>query len=640
MRSPVGKFPRSIFALTNMQKKILPAILLLLSIGLVFFVFAKKGQVGNNTPSERAPAEVVEEESAVRSPSVLHVAVDANARMGEMPHVFRLGALGMKWPGAPVAERFFKDQLPGELFVGWNLDFASRLDPGGLADLPSLDAFLKTLPSSNMALWAKEWHRAGGEVTVSAFCTPKWLRTVTGDLDTNCHNPPKDLTGWNTYIRGIASYFQDTAKIPVGYHTWDESDSHFFRGPLKEYLDLHKATVEAVRSVDPQAKIFGPNSAAFLGENFEEDLEKPLVYHFLEYSRKHDLPLDGLTWHIFSLVPETYDDDVAQARAWAKEFGYTDLAFDINSWGPLDANYNTEEVAAFVVPVLDEMQRAGIERHVFFNLFEHWQGGEVTPDSEFTEGGLGIFTKDFVIKPVYNSFRALALLSGKTDGKIADRVGVSMPDDGYVTVVASRGANHTRVLIANFVPSGKFLEASLLSVARACLVADGYSMEELRAMAGEMRKGEVLSPKAKTDLEKCSPHVDAKKSEMLNFSKTPREVSVAVSNLSTGKHTVKKYLIDAEHSNSCRYNKSTEPRPTDTACGVGGAIDKEVAKVKQEAIKKQDRDLFFRAVDAINNKKEVALETVSEESVNIADTTYTETVFLQPNAVLLIEIGA
>lgn len=66
-----------------------------------------------------------------------------------------------------------------------------------------------------------------------------------------------------------------------------------------------------------------------------------------------------------------------------------------------------------------------------------------------------------------------------------------------------------------------------------------------------------------------------------NFENTRRvaqqqTVTLSLKNLVPGIYHLEVYLIDRDHSNSCRLNKKTEPLPTTRECGIGGLIDQKL----------------------------------------------------------------
>ena len=63
-----------------------------------------------------------------------------------------------------------------------------------------------------------------------------------------------------------------------------------------------------------------------------------------------------------------------------------------------------------------------------------------------------------------------------------------------------------------------------------------------------------------------------------------KTVNLTISNLAPGAYTLTRYLIDKDHSNSCRLNKKTEPSRTNTECGIAGIIDQKVKQAKDAAL--------------------------------------------------------
>lgn len=112
-----------------------------------------------------------------------------------------------------------------------------------------------------------------------------------------------------------------------------------------------------------------------------------------------------------------------------------------------------------------------------------------------------------------------------------------------------------------------------------------------------------------------------------------KEVKLTLSNLKPGTYTLNTYTIDKDHSNSCRYNKKTEPTPTDTECGINGEIDRRVKAAKEEAQEKSkqaaysylkskgytDRDigLIVEMVKRCEMKVQCMIETVDQHYLKL-----------------------
>ena len=164
------------------------------------------------------------------------------------------------------------------------------------------------------------------------------------------------------------------------------------------------------------------------------------------------------------------------------------------------------------------------------------------------------------------------------------------------------------------------------------------------------------------------------KEYMENYEQYPKEVSLTLNSLPFhGKAELTTYTIDNNHSNSCRYNKRTERKPTQTVCGINGEIDNMVRQARGEAhkiatqvvrkypsLKPKEKEIInnlfyygnytipngqtirnFLWIDKINNNSNVSLEgSKKTKKIKInKNGSYVETVVIQPHGVVLIEIS-
>ena len=65
-------------------------------------------------------------------------------------------------------------------------------------------------------------------------------------------------------------------------------------------------------------------------------------------------------------------------------------------------------------------------------------------------------TRDLVIKPVYNAFRTVSILSGKIENQTPFRLQANFKEDSLIIAIASQSKekNKVRVLLSNFIPAG------------------------------------------------------------------------------------------------------------------------------------------------------------------------------------------
>lgn len=306
---------------------------------------------------------------------------------------------------------------------------------------------------------------------------------------------------------------------------------------------------------------------------------------------------------------------------------------------------DTEYSSSYIINSIYNMDKAGIQWHGHdFNVFGH--EGEVKvikqrgPDAQFI-GDWPIFTRGQIIKPSYNAFKALSILYGKKDDETSNKIEINLEDD-YIAALASqtKDKTKTRILLSSFAPDGNMLIQYLISKFQespsmqstkpqreeinSCVQdnedvsAPGKSQERitqclnnvLAKITDQAIKERVRAQvelvycfKSSKDKIQCvqdvydkTPDQQTKEDinsvkseyqEITKYQKTPRQLSLEINNLPfSGKAKLIIYTIDKSHSNSCAYNKKTEEAPTNTACGIEGAIDKAVARAKQEAREK------------------------------------------------------
>lgn len=482
---------------------------------------------------------------------ILTLKIDASRRNGEIPYLFRTGVFLNSLPAGYLLEKFFKDQVPGQMEFSWDF-YPELLQSNSLKD------FTDKLPSSNLTQWVKRTNDHGGEVLIRLMPVPKWLWKHNNGF----RNPPRDYDGWAKFVETIVDYYNNQLRIDARYVVWDEPDC-FWQGNGHEYLELYKYSVLGVKRANKQAKIGGPATSIFLGKIHKEARMMPLIYQFIEYCSKTHLseltmkrlPIDFLVWHTFDaapLSPGRYTIEAEQARQWLKEFDYdSNTELNIGSWTALSRYPHLESQArdsefmsAYVVSSVLAMDKAGIHRHIFFNLFEDWI--KTDQKSEFTDS-LGLLTKNGVMKPSYNAFRALGLLTG-------ERLNGSM-DDPCISAAASVDGKKFSLIISNFIPTDEML----MSAARDILNVKGYRDDELKryGLQRDLLKDLLNKRKSIQDLQ-IPDRLKDDIEQIIAYVRKARErrkksvdMEIILENLPFNDRLLyTRYLIDRNHSNS------------------------------------------------------------------------------------------
>lgn len=128
--------------------------------------------------------------------------------------------------------------------------------------------------------------------TVEPFAGEK-LRTAMSRSAGFHPEMPNDLNAWAVIVEDFVHHVlcEHKTKVPW-WGVWNEPDQPgFWSGTVEDYLKLYEATVLAVKRVDRNAKVGGPESSG---------LHEPWVEALIKYCGRKDLPLDFVSYHDYS----------------------------------------------------------------------------------------------------------------------------------------------------------------------------------------------------------------------------------------------------------------------------------------------------------------------------------------------------
>ncbi len=107
--------------------------------------------------------------------------------------------------------------------------------------------------------------------------------------------PPNDLDKWSGLIKAWAAHsIEKYGKTEVEswpWEVWNEPNIGYFKGKLPDYCKLYDATANALKSVDPNLKIGGPESTGPGGS------ATAFLKGFLDHVAAEKVPLDIVTFH-------------------------------------------------------------------------------------------------------------------------------------------------------------------------------------------------------------------------------------------------------------------------------------------------------------------------------------------------------
>jgi xylan 1,4-beta-xylosidase len=231
--------------------------------------------------------------------------------------------------------------------------------------------------------------------------------------------PPTDYKKWATLIRKLAQHWIEgygVAEVRTWFfEVWNEPNLHaFWTGTQKEYFNLYRHTVQALKEVDDRLRVGGPATA-----------KNQWIKEFVAFSEKNDLPADFISTHHYptDVVKGTSlgdEKDVTEAqlaqsprsimRKWAQDVQrlaggrpvyYTEWNTSSN---PRDPRHDEPYAAAFVIKTV--MEASGLVDGYSFWTFSDIFAENYFPSVPF-HGGFGLLNLHGIAKPTYRAFELL-----------------------------------------------------------------------------------------------------------------------------------------------------------------------------------------------------------------------------------------
>jgi hypothetical protein len=467
-------------------------------------------------------------------------------------------------------------------------------------------------------------------------------------------SPPRDYGLWGRVVEYTVNLLFNELKIHnLGFYVGHEPNDRDWAGTERSFFRYYETAAKAVKGVDKRILVGGIGVWSVRArkaqcdrypkrirricqkEGWADGGESPMLYNFLQYVGRKDIPLDFINWHSFRPVPvDIGQRQVSTLREWIRASGLKEGKISLypSDWtywsmhaGGYPADYlDTEEDAAYIVNTLYNMWVAGIDWAGHdFNVRNPLKERRVSKERKGASfiGDWSLFTRDGIVKPSYNAFRVVSMLSGPRRESI--RVLDTRPSsDKRITAVSviDGGTKEVRTIIANFSPSDiKILHPYLKEMLRVEGYMDVYNaLTEVERCIGRKKGRQRIRL-----FEECVEGIHADKRLMLKpvidgykclLSKDPgrciiehragykgkglsariyryisdnvleRRVTLRYIKLPyDGRVSIDIYRIDSDNANACRLNKSTEPSPTDTPCGIGGLIDRKVRRARIKA---------------------------------------------------------
>lgn len=214
-------------------------------------------------------------------------------------------------------------------------------------------------------------------------------------------NPPEDYEKWARICEHIIRHYNEGWADGFHYNIvyweiWNEPDnSSMWTGTLEDYYELYCITASYLKEIYPDILIGG---GAF------SDCSSGQLVPFLQYigSGEEKIPLDFLSWHLYSTEPSSYFYYGNEVRTILDENGYTETMNFLDEWNyvadwnDLEGAWETissSKGASFNAATLISMQNSAIGSAMYYD-------GQYV----FADAWCGLYDAQAQEKPGYYAF--------------------------------------------------------------------------------------------------------------------------------------------------------------------------------------------------------------------------------------------
>jgi xylan 1,4-beta-xylosidase len=269
------------------------------------------------------------------------------------------------------------------------------------------------------------------------------------------HNaPPSSYDKWADIAAHIVRHYNNgwangqAANIKY-WEIWNEPDGHglvFWAGPPEGLYRLYEVTARKLKGLDPSLKVGGPAIAGSL----------PFLEGFLKYEQEHKVPVDFVSWHIYTQDPHEVARRANEVHQLMARYDFLSAESILDEWnyGPVDWTKLFKDPAAsrtyfegsqdsfgaaFDATVMTDLQDAPVDIATFFSG---------------TTFMWGLFTSSGAPQKAYYSFLAFQRLletplriavEPLNQAKLSALAGMSEDKQMVRLLVTSLGTNHKSV---------------------------------------------------------------------------------------------------------------------------------------------------------------------------------------------------
>ncbi len=238
---------------------------------------------------------------------------------------------------------------------------------------------------------------------------------------------PINPENWARAAVEVVRHYDEISRqvgVPLRYvEIWNEPNfKQFWDGSPREFYELFAKTAAALKAEFPNLMVGGPGLVSSGGSPTSEGGQ--YTQRFLDYLQQRNVPLDFLSWHVYSSDAATYAQLAAFYRGQLADHGYTEAENHITEWNTAmqgedetDAVRNTARGASLMTAAWIGLQEEGVAVSTFYRGNESGQ-----------HGNMGLFYADGRAKPMALAFSLWAEMAAHSQRLVVTPTGSDDPN--------------------------------------------------------------------------------------------------------------------------------------------------------------------------------------------------------------------
>ena len=234
---------------------------------------------------------------------------------------------------------------------------------------------------------------------------------------------PNDYTAWEELIAAMVRHYKDRGTGKIYWEVANEPEigedgGTPYRFKPESYVRFYEHTVKAIRSVDPGASVGGPALA---------DWKSPILPALLTRASEANVPLDFVSWHIYSSDPNAIRQTIEGVQAMLKLHPKLAPELILNEWNVAFNNPipDPQFQPAYIMETIWQMKEAGLDYSCYYHIREYHVDQERFAQFFSPKGAAfmsnwwnripqyhGLFDFQNNVRPSYFAFKLLSRLRG------------------------------------------------------------------------------------------------------------------------------------------------------------------------------------------------------------------------------------